>query len=73
MSQTVYRILNADNVQCNGRHGEPDELAVYTNPGMVDRKIRQLNDSSYRAPGAPQPKGRPYRRDTGRILWGNPL
>jgi hypothetical protein len=72
MSTVVYRILAADGTPSNAS-GYPDELAVYTNPVTLDRKIRQLNDPNYLSPGAPQPKGRPYRRDTGRISWGNPL
>jgi hypothetical protein len=71
-AQIVYRILNADGVPCNGRHGDPDDNALYTNPVRADRAIRILNDPEY-APRAPQPRGRPYRRDTGRIAWGNPL
>jgi hypothetical protein len=70
-SSVVYRILDAKGTPCNAS-GYPDDLAIYTNPVSLDRKIRQLNDPNY-APGAPQPKGRPYRRDTGRIVWGNPL
>ena len=46
MSAIVYRILNADGVQCNTK-GYPN----------------------YRSPGAPQPKGRPFERQTGQIVW----
>jgi hypothetical protein len=71
VSSVVYRILDAEGTPCDAS-GHPTEQAVYTNPVTVDRKIRQLNDPDY-APSAPQPKHRPYRRDTGRIVWGNPL
>ena len=71
-AKILYRILNADGVPCD-RHGHPSDQAVYTNPDTVDRAIRQLNDPDYRSPGAPQPQGRPFRRDIGRVSWGNPL
>lgn len=71
MSGIVYRILDAEGTPCNAK-GFPDDMAVYTNPASVDRSIRQLNDPNY-APRSPQPKGRPFRRETGQILWeGSP-
>ena len=65
----VFRILSDDGVQCNGSHGDPDELAIYTNESNVDRAVRHLNDPKRRHPAAPQPKGRPYRKDKGWIVW----
>jgi hypothetical protein len=66
---TVYRILDKDGVPCNGRHGDPDELAVYSSLPRVDAAIRTLNNADY-APRSPQPKGRPYSRQDGVITWG---
>jgi hypothetical protein len=66
---TVYRILNVHDVQCNGRHGDPDDSAIYTNEKSVDRAIRQLNNPLYRSPGAPQPQGRPFHKNVGSIVW----
>lgn len=68
MSPIVYRILNADGVQCN-KSGRPDETAVFTNGGAANRAVRQLNNPNYLAPGQPQPKGRPFERQTGQIVW----
>lgn len=68
MSAIVYRILNADGVQCNTK-GYPDETAVFSNGGAANRAVRQLNNPNYRSPGSPQPKGRPFERQTGQIVW----